>query len=164
MSNEWSCTLFCPQSKSGFRRAHAQMRQIQGDLMPGNRFPRMHFFFGLSVSCWRKETTTMFRPTTNCSRSGIKPASRLNASFLLLTLTSGSKRLEKTLSYLLRKSLTPHVPRQTLHCSSMVKVSTLMLQTRYNQREICYKCVTIARAFGRPHWKMRTRLGRLIIE
>lgn len=110
--------------------------------------------FSLSVSCWRKETPTMFRPTTSCSRCGKKPASHLNASFLPLTLDVGSKRLVKTLSYFPTKIVySSHPPTNS---ATMVKDNTPMLQIRYKEREKCYKCATIARELGRPHWKMRT--------
>ena len=45
-----------------------------------------------------------------------------------------------------------------------VKDSTPLLQTRYNEREKCYKCGTIAREFGRPRWKMRASFCRLVME
>jgi hypothetical protein len=37
--------------------------------------------------------------------------------------------------------------------------STPLLQIRYNEREICYKCATIAGEIGRPRWDMRVSRG-----
>ena len=44
------------------------------------------------------------------------------------------------------------------------KYSTLLLQGRYNELEICYKCATIAGAIEWPTWKMGASCGTLPTE
>jgi hypothetical protein len=39
-----------------------------------------------------------------------------------------------------------------------------MLQTRYIEREKCYKCATIAGEIGWPRWKMRASFCWLVPE
>src|SRR5438270_10694997 len=44
------------------------------------------------------------------------------------------------------------------------KYSTLLLQIRYNEQEICYKCATIAGEIEWPTWKMGASCGTLPTE